>query len=137
MRKQEFLNYSRRALLGASGALALFAALRPLPIFAQASGGKLRIGIIGSGYIGGAIGGLWVKAGHPVLFSSRHPEELKDLVAGFGPLAQNGTVATGDRLRRCALIRRSVRRVAATRSRLRRRASRQNRTGCLQCRTGA
>jgi len=26
------------------------------------------------------------------LFSSRHPEELKDLVAGLGPLAQAGTV---------------------------------------------
>src|SRR5262249_54297149 len=25
--------------------------------------------------------------------SSRHPEELKDLAAGLGPLAQNGTVA--------------------------------------------
>src|SRR5262249_18352549 len=84
------------------GALALFAALRPLPIFAQASGGKLRIGIIGSGHIGGTIGGLWVKAGHRVLFSSRHPEELKDLVARLGPLAQNGTgaqaIAFGDAL---------------------------------------
>src|SRR6266700_4062788 len=87
------VDYSRRALLGASGALALLAALRPLRIYAQASGGKLRIGIIGSGHIGGAIGGLWVKAGHPVLFASRHPEELKDLVAGLGPLAQNGTVS--------------------------------------------
>src|SRR5260221_4930244 len=93
MRKQECFDPSRRALLGASGALAFLAALRPLPILAQASGGKLRIGIIGSGHIGGAIGGLWVKAGHPVLFSSRHPEELKNLVAGLAPLAQNGTVA--------------------------------------------
>jgi predicted dinucleotide-binding enzyme len=93
MRKQECFDYSRRALLGASGALAFLAALRPLRIFAQASGGKLRIGIIGSGHIGGAIGGLWVKAGHPVLFSSRHPEELKNLVAGLGPLAENGTVS--------------------------------------------
>jgi len=93
MRKQECLDYSRRALLGASGALALLALLQPLRIFAQAGGGKVRIGIIGSGHIGGAIGGLWVKAGHPVLFSSRHPEELKDLVAGLGPLAQNGTVS--------------------------------------------
>jgi len=75
MRKQECFDHSRRALLGASGALAFLAALRPLPILAQASGGKLRIGIIGSGHIGGAIGGLWVKAGHPVLFSSRHPEQ--------------------------------------------------------------
>ena len=89
MRKQECFDYSRRALLGASGALALLAALRPLRTFAQASGGKLRIGIIGSGHIGGAIGGLWVKAGHPVLFSSRHPDELKDLLAG---LREGGTV---------------------------------------------
>src|SRR5258707_1156079 len=93
MRKQGCFDYSRRAMLGTSGALAFLAALRPLRIFAQASGGKPRIGIIGSGHIGGAIGGLWVKAGHPVLFSSRHPEELKDLVAGLGPLAQNGTVS--------------------------------------------
>src|SRR5262249_26980939 len=93
MRKQECFEYSRRALLGASGALASLALLQPRRIFAQAGGGKLRIGIIGSGHIGGAIGGLWVKAGHPVLFSSRHPEELKDLVAGLGPLAQNGTVS--------------------------------------------
>src|SRR5213592_1108221 len=93
MRKQECFDYSRRALLGASGALALLAALRPLRTFAQASDGKLRIGIIGSGHIGGAIGGLWVKAGHPVLFSSRHPEELKDLVATLGSLAQSGSVS--------------------------------------------
>src|SRR5213076_2408481 len=93
MRKQECFDHSRRALLGASGALALLAALRPLPILAQASGGKLRIGIIGSGHIGGTIGELWVKAGHPVLFSSRHPEQLKELVTGLGPLARNGTVS--------------------------------------------
>jgi predicted dinucleotide-binding enzyme len=34
-----------------------------------------------------------VKAGHQVMFSSRHPEELKDLVAGLGPLARAGTPA--------------------------------------------
>jgi 8-hydroxy-5-deazaflavin:NADPH oxidoreductase len=93
MRKPKCCVSSRRALLGASGALALAAALRPLRTFAQAAGGKLRIGVIGSGHIGGTIGALWVKAGHPVLFSSRHPDELKQLVAGLGPLAQNGTVS--------------------------------------------
>jgi len=81
-------------MLLAGSALALAAALRPSRVIAQAAGGgKSRIGIIGSGHIGGTIGGLWVKAGHPVLFSSRHPEELKDLVAGLGPLARAGTVA--------------------------------------------
>jgi predicted dinucleotide-binding enzyme len=52
----------------------------------------MKIGIIGAGHIGGTIGELWVKAGQPVFFSSRHPEELKDLVARLGPLAQAGTV---------------------------------------------
>jgi 8-hydroxy-5-deazaflavin:NADPH oxidoreductase len=60
--------------------------------FAQ-TGEKIKIGVIGSGHIGGTIGGLWVKAGHPVLFSSRHPEELTALVEGLGPLAKAGTVA--------------------------------------------
>jgi predicted dinucleotide-binding enzyme len=52
-----------------------------------------RIGIIGSGHIGGTIGGLWLKKGHPVMFSSRHPEELKQMVAELGSLAQAGAVA--------------------------------------------
>jgi 8-hydroxy-5-deazaflavin:NADPH oxidoreductase len=84
----ESVNRDRRALLAAGGAL-IGTALWPLDASAQ---NKLRIGVIGSGHIGGTIGGLWVKAGHPVLFSSRHPDELKDLVAGLGELAQAGSV---------------------------------------------
>jgi len=53
----------------------------------------MRIGVIGAGSLGGTVGRLLVQAGHEVLFSSRHPEELKDLVAGLGPLARAGTVA--------------------------------------------
>src|SRR5260370_39643103 len=77
----------RRALLGAGGAFALAAALRPWRVVAQTTGAKLPIGVIGSGHIGGTIGGLWVRAGHPVLFSSRHPEELKDMAGGARPPA--------------------------------------------------
>ncbi|MBQ0733336.1 NADPH-dependent F420 reductase [Aquimarina celericrescens] len=40
----------------------------------------MKIGIIGSGNIGGNLGKHWAKAGHEVLFSSRHPEQLNDLV---------------------------------------------------------
>ena len=40
MRKQGCFDCSRRALLGAIGASALLAALRPLPIFAQVSYGS-------------------------------------------------------------------------------------------------
>src|SRR3984893_18967001 len=88
----------RRALRVAGGPLML--GLLPARAPAQTAGGKAKIGVIGSGKIGGTIGGLWVNAGHPVLFSSRHPEELKDLVSGLGSLAQAGTVdqavAVGD-----------------------------------------
>ena len=52
----------------------------------------LKIGSVGAGRMGGALGALFIKAGHPVMFSSRHPENLKDLVTRLGPLAQAGTV---------------------------------------------
>ena len=39
----------------------------------------LKIGIIGAGRIGGTLASLWAKAGHEVLVSSRHPEQLQDL----------------------------------------------------------
>jgi predicted dinucleotide-binding enzyme len=90
----ESLDRSRRGLLVAGGVGALAAALSPRHSLAQAEGpAKLRIGVIGSGHIGSTIGSLWVKAGHPVMFSSRHPDELRELVAGLGPLARAGTVA--------------------------------------------
>lgn len=73
-------------------AIAISAYSLPRLAFGQAAAGKLKVGIIGSGNIGGTIGGLWVKAGHPVLFSSRHPEEIKKLTDQLGPLAMAGTV---------------------------------------------
>jgi hypothetical protein len=88
------ISCSRRTVLGGASALVLGAAFWPATVQAQTNASdKSRIGVIGSGKIGGTIGELWVKAGHPVLFSSRHPEELKDLAARLGPLAQTGTVA--------------------------------------------
>lgn len=60
----------------------------------HAQGSKpVRIGVIGSGNIGGAIGTLWAKAGHEILFSSRNPESLKGLVAEAGPKTRAGTPA--------------------------------------------
>jgi 8-hydroxy-5-deazaflavin:NADPH oxidoreductase len=52
----------------------------------------LRIGSVGAGRMGGALGALFVKAGHPVMFSSRHPENIRPLAERLGPLAQIGTV---------------------------------------------
>lgn len=85
---------SRRALLRL-GAAAPLLTLAPAAL-AQAmgaGGSPLKIGIIGSGHIGSTLGTLWVQTGHPVLFSSRHPDQLKDLVNGLGPLARAGTPA--------------------------------------------
>lgn len=87
----ESTDSSRRRLLGVAGILGLASALQPRTARTQAA--RLRIGVIGSGHIGGTIGGLWVKRGHEVMFSSRHPEELKDMVTGLGRLAHAGAVA--------------------------------------------
>jgi predicted dinucleotide-binding enzyme len=51
-----------------------------------------KIGIVGSGHIGGTIGLLLAKAGYEIYYSSRHPETLKDLVKTVGPKASAGTV---------------------------------------------
>lgn len=82
----------RRSLLRA-GALAGFAlAASAASRGARAQGTSLKIGVIGSGHIGSTVGSLWVKSGHPVMFSSRHPEELASLVQGLGAMAKAGSV---------------------------------------------
>jgi predicted dinucleotide-binding enzyme len=66
----------------------------PGTALAQAAGGAaIKIATIGAGREGGAIGTLFAKHGHPVMFSSRDPDQLKDLVASAGPNARAGTVA--------------------------------------------
>ena len=50
----------------------------------------LKIGIIGTGHIGGTLAKLWAKAGHELLISSRHPEELQDLARSLGPKVKAG-----------------------------------------------
>jgi len=80
----------RRWLLGAAGAA--LAGASPKPPFAQPAT-KLRLGLVGAGRLGGTIGALWVRAGHPVMFSSRDPQEVQELVNKLGPLARGGTVA--------------------------------------------
>lgn len=88
-------NEGRRGFLKAAGAMLTLLVLAglPQPVSAQnsAGGSRTKIGIIGSGRIGGTLGTLWVKAGHDVVFSSRHPDELKGLVEPLGPAARTGT----------------------------------------------
>lgn len=65
-------------------------AMGVLPLRA-AGAGKTKIGIVGSGRVGGAIGAVWVKAGHEVMFSSRNIEHDKALAARLGAGARAGT----------------------------------------------
>jgi predicted dinucleotide-binding enzyme len=51
-----------------------------------------KIGIVGSGHIGGTLGILLAKAGYEIFYSSRHPGTLKNLVKTAGPKARAGTV---------------------------------------------
>ena len=77
---------TRREMVALSGVAIVSLAARA----GAQSKAPIKIGIIGSGRQGGALGLLFAKAGHEVLFSSRHPEELKDLVAQAGPKAKAG-----------------------------------------------
>ena len=88
--KRSRVNQSRRTFLAAAFILPVAARVR---LDAQQAAKPLRIGIIGSGRQGGALGLQWAKAGHEVLFSSRNPGNLKDLVAKAGPKARAGTPA--------------------------------------------
>ncbi|HUQ09403.1 MAG TPA: NAD(P)-binding domain-containing protein [Steroidobacteraceae bacterium] len=51
----------------------------------------LKIGIIGTGEIGGALARHWAKAGHQLVISSRHPEQLASLARELGPNVKTGT----------------------------------------------
>jgi predicted dinucleotide-binding enzyme len=52
-----------------------------------------KIGIVGSGHIGGTLGVLLARAGYDIFYSSRHPDALKDLARDAGPKARVGSVA--------------------------------------------
>ena len=78
---------SRRRFIELAGATtALMTA--GLPVRAASS---TRIGIIGSGKVGGAIGRTWVNRGHEVMFSSRNLDRDKTLASELGRGARAGT----------------------------------------------
>lgn len=63
----------------------------------KASGDVMKIGIIGSGNVGSALGKIWGKNGHEIMFSSRHPEKMKSLAESVGKNACYGTPAEAAR----------------------------------------
>lgn len=77
----------RRGFLVVGGAAL---ALDALPLRAQLAG-KPKIGIVGSGRVGSALGAVWVKAGHEVMFSSRNLEQDRALAQRLGGGAKAGT----------------------------------------------
>jgi len=97
MKQRNVFTWTRRVFCATLAIIALGPGFGILPrvLFGQAAttGSPLKIGTIGSGNIGSTLGTLWIKSGHPVLFSSRHPEQLKSLADGLGPLAHTGTVS--------------------------------------------
>ena len=82
--------HSRRDFLQTAAAAL---ALGSLPAGAQSvsAGAKLKIGIIGSGNVGSALGTTWAKSGHTVMFSSLDLEKDKALAAKVGSGARAGT----------------------------------------------
>src|SRR5215813_6001760 len=89
MKHRYLLNRFRRIVYAAGIAASMAMTAASGAAFAQST---VKIATIGAGNIGSTVGGFWIKAGHPVLFSSRHPEELKPLVERLGALARAGTV---------------------------------------------
>ena len=55
----------------------------------------MRIGVLGSGNVGGALGKRWAAAGHSVVFASRQPDsaDMAALVAAVGENARAATAA--------------------------------------------
>ncbi|WP_129642374.1 NADPH-dependent F420 reductase [Peristeroidobacter agariperforans] len=52
-----------------------------------------RIGVIGSGKVGSALGGSWIKSGHEVMFSSRNLDHDQQLASRLGAKARAGSPA--------------------------------------------
>lgn len=81
----------RRRLLKAAGAAVLGVVPLTAHLVEAADAQKMKIGIIGSGRVGSALGGAWARAGNEVMFSSRHLENDRKLAAEVGANARAGT----------------------------------------------
>jgi predicted dinucleotide-binding enzyme len=84
-------NLIRRELLKTLG---LAAALYSFPFgagLAAAADSSVKIGVIGSGHVGSALGRVWAAAGHQVMFSSQKIDHDKELASQVGTNAQAGT----------------------------------------------
>lgn len=83
------MNLHRRDFLQAAMVLTVLGHL-PADLRAAAAE-KMKLGMIGSGNVGSALGGVWAKAGHEVMFSSRTLANDKALAEKLGANARAGT----------------------------------------------
>jgi len=60
------------------------------------------IAMIGAGHMGQALGNLWAAAGYKIIFATRHPDELGDVVAAAGHGAEAASV--GEAVSRADII---------------------------------
>lgn len=91
MKARRLPDPDRRLVIRVLGAAAALAAMPIGDGLAAAGAGKWKIGMIGSGNVGGALGRVWAKAGHDVMFSSLHLEHDRALAAEIGSNARAGT----------------------------------------------
>ena len=66
----------------------------------------MRIGVSGSGNVGGTLGTRWAKNGHTVVFGSRAPgsREMKQLIDGAGPTSSAASVPEAVRASEVVLL---------------------------------
>ena len=51
----------------------------------------MKVGIIGTGRLGSALGKIWAEKGHTIMFGSRDPQKAKKLANSIGSNASGGT----------------------------------------------
>jgi 8-hydroxy-5-deazaflavin:NADPH oxidoreductase len=79
----------RSALLAVTAAATIAAGAAPLEGQLPATS-RYTIGVIGAGSMGGPLGRAWAEAGHKVVWGTRNPEELVELVQSAAPNAAAG-----------------------------------------------
>jgi predicted dinucleotide-binding enzyme len=88
------MKQARRLFVNVAGIVPFVLVLEGLPLAAPAATAqqaKLKIGIIGSGRVGGTLGEVWARAGHEVMFSSRDIDHDRSLAEKIGANARAGS----------------------------------------------
>jgi predicted dinucleotide-binding enzyme len=88
------MHKQRRTLFKLVAALAAGAGLNAFGLAARAAGAdanRMKIGLVGTGRVGGTLATVWAKAGHELLLSSRNLDDDRVLAAKLGAAVRAGT----------------------------------------------